>query len=60
MRRREKNDLFTWFSLKMCIKLGAILQVKFSTKEDKNCNKESETRDTKILSRGSVKSNMLA
>jgi hypothetical protein len=44
----------------MCIKLGAILQVKFSTKEDKNCNKESETRDTKILSRGSVKSNMLA
>jgi hypothetical protein len=33
-------------SLKICIKLGAILQVKFSTKEDKNRNKERETRDT--------------
>jgi hypothetical protein len=37
-------------SLKMCIKLKAILQVKFSTTEDKNLNKESETQDTVIFS----------
>jgi hypothetical protein len=36
-------------SLKMCIKLRAISQVKLSIKEDRNHNKVNETRDTMIL-----------
>jgi hypothetical protein len=40
MRRREElKDTSFNCSLNMRIKLGAILQMKFSTKEDKNRNK---------------------
>jgi hypothetical protein len=39
----------------MCIKLGAISQVKFSTKEERNHNKVKWTRNTTIFSYGSAK-----